>query len=72
MGNTGNSDTYPYGIKTVGNKDVVYNRVTGEDVESFDRYGVKATQKLNDLVEEYQNASQAEKDNILAAKKVAA
>ena len=72
MGNTGNSDTYPYGVKTVGNKDVVYNRVTGEDVESFDRYGVAAAKKLNALVAEFKAASQVEKDNILAPKQAAA
>jgi hypothetical protein len=72
MGNTGNSKTYPYGIKTVGGKDVVYNRATGEDVKSFDRYGVEATQLLNELVTEFTTSSAVRQDEILGKAKAAA
>ena len=72
MGNTGNSDTYPYGLKTVNSKDVVYNRATGEDVESFDRFGVEASQKLNSLVAEFKAATPEQKDVITGKTQAAA
>ena len=70
MGGTGNSDTYPYGIQYAvqAKKDQVYNRVTGEVVEEFEPFGIEATKKLNQLVAEYQNASDVGKAAIIAPK----
>ena len=72
MGNTGNSETYPYGIRTTGDQDEVYNRVTGKAVAAFARYGIEATQKINDLVAEFKAATAAQKRAIVGEAKAAA
>ena len=66
MGPVGNSNTYPYGLRTVGVKEQVYNRVTDAVVEEYDRYGgAEAAQHLNKLVREFKAASAEEKAVIL-------
>ena len=72
MGNTGNSDTYPYGIRATLDSDEVYNRVTNETIAEFPRYGVEATQKLNELVAEYKAATPEERAVITGSATVAA
>lgn len=70
MGNTGNSDTYPYGLRAKGTKEQVYNRVTSVVVEEFDQFdGAKAAQHLNKLVREFKAASPEEKAAILGETK---
>ena len=70
MGDTGNSNTYPYGIQYARRRgeglDQVFNRVTGKVVAEFRAFGIEATQKLNQLVAEYQNATASQKAAIIA------